>query len=145
MKWLIEKYNFSKFWECFTRHNNCVPKGHDRLSYMNVFLRRTLDNWFHGKCFHIEIADFTYSKDICQVHSKYIYIQSVRFLYNGYPVIVFTYTEPHSTKLQREEFNFTDFCFLRIQDAESEFKTIQKFYYTYEMEKSILIKQVNNI
>ena len=144
MERLTEKYKFKKLWECFVRQNRHVAGWDEKRTDMDVFIRRTLNKGFSGKYFHLEIDEWNFDRDDYRIYTKYVFIVGIRFHYGRIPSVTVHYLEPHSIIVEEKIMTFNDFLYLKIREAESDFRILQKFYPIRKEMKPNPFKQFTN-
>ena len=144
MERLTEKYKFKKLWGCFVRQNRHVANWDERRTDMDVFIKRTLSKWFSGKYFHLEIDEWNFDRDDYRIYTKYVFIVGIYFHYGRIPSLTVHYLEPHSIIVEEKIMTFNDFLYLKIREAESDFRILQKFYPIRKEMKPNPFKQLAN-
>lgn len=144
---LTEQYNFEKFWNIFTRQDRHVSKWDEGRTDQDVFIRRTLQKWFVGKCFQVLVhqkrdhnldkLDFFMSSlgnkpspgDYDLLFTKYVHITNIYFKYSwSSGRITFYYVEPHSQSIQEEKLSYNDFIQMQVMENQTDFAILRKFY-----------------
>lgn len=138
MEKLIERYHFKKFWNCFLRKDRCVSKWDDHRTDQDVFIRRTLGNWFVGKYFAVMFDDYVPADGIQGInwrdaytikYMKYVLITNIRFAYAKYhDQIVVHYLEPHSLKIEEKRLILNNWNGMWVEEDKERFTVLKKFY-----------------
>ena len=110
-----------------------------------MFIRRTIQKWFTGKYFHLEIEDYDSSLEYINIRTQYIFIGYIRFGFSRLTKIVFYYHEPHSESLKEIRLGINDFYYIKLIEAGSEFIILQKFYPIQKTPKPNPLEQFANI
>lgn len=144
MQRLTDKYNVKEYIRRLEMQDRYTSKWDELRTDQAVFIQRTLNKWFSEKYFRIEIE--SRDSEYIYTSTKYVYIHYIRFGYNYGTKIVFYYTEPHSTNIQEIRMHYNDFCnIIGIQEAESDFRILQKFYPIRKEPKPNPFPQTTNI
>jgi|SRR6185312_200599 len=135
---LIEKYPFKKFWEMLTRQNRCVSKWDEHRTDQDVFIRRTLDKWFSGKCYQVVFDKFVPSPRFQPIdpvepyrikYTKYMAIAGIELAFSRTEgAITVKYVEPHSMTLEKMVLDHNDWCDLSVMDDNESFVILRRFY-----------------
>ncbi len=146
MKPLTEQYNFEKFWEMFSRQNRSVSKWDQTRTDKQVFIERTLNRWFSGKCFQVLLKrDDRKAIEMARlyrslgqkinhiehevIYTKYVLVLYIRFAYRYSDKIIIRYAEPHSIKTEEMAMGYNDLLNIRsIAENETDFSILRKFY-----------------
>lgn len=120
---------FDKFWKVFTRQDRHAAKWEDTRTDREVFIRRTLHNWFVGSYFKVKEWDRTRSETDIIIWTSYIYIMEIRFGMADIDDVVISYAEPHSRQVQKRRLSYNDFLNLSIRpDDQGIWTSIGKLY-----------------
>lgn len=136
MKPIIELYHFEKFWKVYTNQDRCISKWDEGRTDMDVFINRTIQKWFVGKFFQVEIENHakmenSWYKTVTQykVFTKYVYITNIKFAFAAYhDKIRINFIEAHSEKIGEVSFGWNDFMNIKLMENEGDFRLLRKFY-----------------
>lgn len=137
MKRVDELYHFEKFWSIYVRQNRAISKWDESRTDMEVFIRRTIDKWFSGKCFQVQLErhkkhiplPFEKPPKNYKIFTKYVYIITISFAFAPYhDLITIHFIEPHSETIQKVSYGLNDFYRIRLLENEEDFRILKKFY-----------------
>jgi hypothetical protein len=135
---LSESPEFEKFWQKFHHANRYVSKWDERRTDRQVFVRRALKTLM-GKCFKLTYADwkkFRNERPIIGkdertkliVRTEYIQIAWIEFAMIDGDEVRMYFIFPHSYSLETRCMDFNFLCNLVIEEAETDFHILRKFY-----------------